>query len=234
MDPITGALISGGASLLGNLFSSQQSGQNVQAQNQATQQMLTQQESYNTQMSNTAYQRASADMKAAGLNPMMMFGSGSAASSPSVSMAVPSQAKTSALGDIGPAMHGAIASAVAMKTMDKTSEEIANLQVENKKLAAGIDLLRAQTDTEKEKPRLVHEEGRGASSEADIKQASIPIAINEGLRALNEYDFRSTAAGKLLDQAGMAGRKVSDVLSPVSNLVSSARSWKGLFGSGSY
>lgn len=38
---------------------------------------------YNTQMSNTAYQRAVADMKEAGLNPALMFNNGGAASSPS-------------------------------------------------------------------------------------------------------------------------------------------------------
>lgn len=41
------------------------------------------QRNYQTEMSNTAYQRATKDMQEAGLNPAMMYGAGSAASTPS-------------------------------------------------------------------------------------------------------------------------------------------------------
>lgn len=55
-------------------------------QNQANSAMVNQQESYQTSMSDTAYQRQTQDMKAAGLNPMFAIGSGGA-SSPAGSVA---------------------------------------------------------------------------------------------------------------------------------------------------
>lgn len=53
---------------------------------------------YQTEMSNTAYQRGVADMQAAGLNPALMFGNGNAASSPSGNMAEGSASVASPMG----------------------------------------------------------------------------------------------------------------------------------------
>jgi hypothetical protein len=170
MDPIIGGLITGGASLLGNIFNSQTSAQNTQAQLAAQQSFLNQSEQYNTQMSSTAYQRASADMTKAGLNPMMMFGSGGPASSPSLPVPqAPMPSKGSAFGNLGDAASKAVSTAVDVKTFDKLTQEIANLKAqqaqteattitEGKRPAAveaSTGLTKAQTVTEGQKPAQV-------------------------------------------------------------------------------
>lgn len=210
MDPLFGGLLTGGLSLFGNMMG--------QSNNQS---MMQQQQAFQAQMSNTAYQRASTDMKAAGLNPMMMFGSGSAASTPSG--ATPMQSPMTNLGD---SMQKGISTAVAMKTADAT---INNLVEQNAKI-------KAETLTEARRPLLVGEQavatarhGERDAAETYKTRESMPIVINEAVRSENERELRSTPAGKLLDQAGMAGRKVSDVISPATNLISSAKGIRGLF-----
>ena len=214
MDPITGGLIAGGASLLGNLFGTQQN-------NQMQLQLQQQQQAYNTQMSNTAYSRASADMKNAGLNPMMMFGSGSAASSPvSPGANLESPIKAS----VAPAIDKAVSTAVQMKTVDKMAQEISNLQ-------ASQLMTKAQTRSEMMRPELIAEETYKTRGDVALRKAALPAALNEALTAENLRDMNPTIR-KLLDVAGFSGRSISNATSPIANLVSSARQGMNMFGHG--
>lgn len=233
MLPLLGGLLTGGASLLGSIFSSNTSAANTQAQIAAQQQMQTEsmlfnrqeaetnrgfqasqlgiQREYETQMSNTAYQRASADMKAAGLNPMMMFGSGGAASTPSTGAAsgsaasvgtptVPMPQTTHPLAGLGAAVGQGIQAMVTGKTVDKMSEEIANLQAENANIRARTATeekrpayVEATTETERKRPAYVSaqtatEEKRPAQVEAQTatERERPELVSAEAKRALGE------------------------------------------------
>lgn len=183
--------------------------------------MMQQQQSFQEHMSSTAYQRASKDMQAAGLNPMMMFSSGSAASTPAG--AAPSPMVKSGLD--ADAMQKSIATATQQKIADAT-----------------VAKLKAETLTELERPLLVKSDtylrrqqgdtevhrARRTDAEADVTRHEVPIMRNRALTAANEERIQSTAR-RLLDQTAFGGRKASDTLSPVSDIVSSAGKVRRLF-----
>ncbi|AKI26920.1 DNA pilot protein VP2 [Gokushovirinae Fen672_31] len=227
MDPITGGLLTGGANLIGGLLTTSMNNKNSQQMQQQAEQfdqgMVQQQQSYETNMSNTAYQRASADMQAAGLNPAMMFGSGSSASTPSISAPTiaPAQ-KTSALSGVGPAIGQAISTAQNMAIQNQTLD---NMKTDKQAKLADTAKTMSETTLTDSKNQTEH----AATQE---KNELVRVLMNDAAKADNQRELRSTPAGKLLDQAGMAGREVSDVVSPVANLVSSARGVMNMTGHG--
>lgn len=237
MFPLLGSLVTGGASLLGSLFSSNTSAENTAANIAAQQQTNQQQMNFNAeqaqinrdfqaQQSNTAYQRASSDMQKAGLNPAMMFGSGSAASTPSgstasASLTAPKSEKTSALAGLGAAASQAVSTAVSMKTMDKMAEEIALLTADKKKTDALTDLFGQQRMTDAERTALVRQEGK---TEAERTGLTSALRRAEEKQAL-EGDALRHASPALRDNLirwGYYGTKVSDIAAPLLNTAKTA------------
>lgn len=108
------ALIAGGASLLGSLGN----------QNFAREQVQ-QQEQFQERMSDTAYSRAVADMKRAGLNPALMYGSAGPMSSPGGAM---SQAQPY---DLTQAVSSAAQLAMTKAQIHKTMLEAQGQDIDN-------------------------------------------------------------------------------------------------------
>ena len=110
---IAGALtsaISGGLSYLG-----------AKQKNKVDQQRINQQMQFQERMSSTAYQRAMADMKKAGLNPMLAYSKGGASAPAGASMPAMDE------------LSGAVSSAQAGRRL---SAEIDNMQATNKGILA--------------------------------------------------------------------------------------------------
>lgn len=220
MLPLLGGVLSGSLGLMGTMFAQSQ-------QNQFNQDMLSQSNQFNAsqaqmnrdfqeQMSSSAYQRASKDMQAAGLNPMMMFGSGAAASSPTGAVATTQPAqKSSALGSIGPAMDRMVSSALSAKTFEKMVDEIANLKTTNTKIAA-------EAATERMRPALVREQTTKTMNEGGVAGHEVGIRRAASARADAEEAFTRTGPGRFLVQGAQAGRDASHMISPAGDVINSA------------
>ena len=122
MDPITaGALITGGATLIGGFLGNQQSASNTAAANaqsaanqasanRSNERSAIRQMDFQERMSNTAYQRGMDDMRKANLNPMLAYMQGGASSpSGAGSTAGAAHAQAAPYTDpLGPAVSSAV------------------------------------------------------------------------------------------------------------------------------
>lgn len=153
------AVIGAGASYMG-----------ARSQNKANLAIADEQMDFQERMSSTAYQRATADMRAAGINPILAYKQGGAST--------PAGAGIPAVDEIGPAVSTAMQGARTMADLENTRANTAKVEQDTRTSAANERLTDVDTKV-RIRDELLRE--RDVSlRDLDIEHRGADVAIRKG------------------------------------------------------
>lgn len=175
-----------------------------------------QQMDFQREMSGTSYQRSMADMKKAGLNPMLAFSQGGA-STPSGAMAQGQQAQLQA-----PKFQAEDAMG---KTVASTAVEAARIHREFKALESQTDLNNAIKETQKAQTKLNENNAKVALANEKIMNTELPA-----IRAKSEYEKKRNEIDAKMAVPDAITRRTREYSGIISNAVDIFK--PRIFGSG--